>query len=104
MLQALHNHSQALDIRNAIAYVDFKTQLVDEFLFFTDRLSMAHSLEARVAYLDHEFVELDYRSVNNISQWLIFMLCSQGKIYEGGDKHEETTAFESCHGCAGKVD
>jgi len=61
MLQALHNHSQARDIRNAIAYVDFKTQLVDEFLFFTDRLSMAHSLEARVPYLDHEFVELVFR-------------------------------------------
>jgi asparagine synthase (glutamine-hydrolysing) len=61
MLQALHNHSQARDIRNAIAYVDLKTQLVDEFLFFTDRLSMAHSLEARVPYLDHEFVELVFR-------------------------------------------
>ena len=47
---------------------------------------------------------LDYRSVNNIVQWLTFMLCSQGKIYEGGDKHEETAAFECCHGCTGKTD
>jgi len=61
MLQTLHNQSGAKDYRNAIAYVDFKTQLVDEFLFFTDRLSMAHSLEARVPFLDHEFVELVFR-------------------------------------------
>ncbi|MBI5248908.1 MAG: asparagine synthase (glutamine-hydrolyzing) [Desulfomonile tiedjei] len=61
LLQALHNQSGAKDYRDAIAYVDFKTQLVDEFLFFTDRLSMAHSLEARVPFLDHEFVELVMR-------------------------------------------
>ena len=66
ILQELHNESGASDIRNAIAYVDFKTQLADEFLFFTDRLSMAHSLEARVPYLDHEFVELAMRIPSQI--------------------------------------
>jgi asparagine synthase (glutamine-hydrolysing) len=37
--------------------VDFRTQLAEEFLHMTDRFSMAHSLEARVPFLDHEFVE-----------------------------------------------
>ena len=29
-----------------------RTQLPEEFLFMTDRFSMAHSLEARVPFLD----------------------------------------------------
>lgn len=45
------------DLRNRIAYVDCKTQLAEEFLLMTDRFSMAHSLEARVPFLDHRFVE-----------------------------------------------
>jgi asparagine synthase (glutamine-hydrolysing) len=39
-------------------YVDFKTQLPEEFLFMTDRFSMAHSLEARVPFLDRQFIDL----------------------------------------------
>jgi asparagine synthase (glutamine-hydrolysing) len=49
------------NVRDALAYVDFKTQLPDEFLSMTDRLSMAHSLEARVPFLDHTFVETVFR-------------------------------------------
>jgi len=47
--------------RNAVAYVDFKMQLPEEFLHVTDRFSMAHSVEARVPFLDHEFVEMVFR-------------------------------------------
>jgi asparagine synthase (glutamine-hydrolysing) len=38
--------------------LDVRTQLPDEFLAMTDRFSMAHSLEARTPFLDHELVEL----------------------------------------------
>jgi asparagine synthase (glutamine-hydrolysing) len=57
MLREIFEESTDPDVRNAMAYVDFNTQLPDEFLFFTDRLSMAHSLEARVPFLDHTLVE-----------------------------------------------
>ncbi|PIQ86840.1 MAG: asparagine synthase (glutamine-hydrolyzing) [Candidatus Omnitrophica bacterium CG11_big_fil_rev_8_21_14_0_20_45_26] len=57
-LQTIFDQNDSPSFRNQIAALDFKTQLADEFLLMTDRLSMAHSLEARVPYLDHEFVEL----------------------------------------------
>lgn len=47
--------------RNAVAYIDFKLQLPEEFLYVTDRFSMAHSVEARVPFLDHELVELVFK-------------------------------------------
>ena len=56
-LQSLYNQSGAREMRNGVAYVDMQTQLPEEFLLMTDRFSMAHSLEARVPFLDHFFVE-----------------------------------------------
>ncbi|MDX2226061.1 MAG: asparagine synthase (glutamine-hydrolyzing) [Verrucomicrobiae bacterium] len=46
---------------DAVAAVDFQLQLPEEFLFVTDRFSMAHSVEARVPFLDHELVETVFR-------------------------------------------
>ena len=37
---------------------DFTTKLPDDFLLVEDRMSMAHSLESRVPFLDNELVEL----------------------------------------------
>ena len=39
-------------------YIDGQLALVDDMLHYFDRCSMAHSLEVRVPFLDHEFVEL----------------------------------------------
>jgi hypothetical protein len=44
-------------VRNGVAVVDFRTYLAEEFLFMTDRLSMAYSRTARVPFLGHALVE-----------------------------------------------
>ena len=38
-------------------YLDYKTYLPDDLLHLSDRMSMAHSLELRVPFVDHELVE-----------------------------------------------
>src|SRR5207253_7693861 len=42
-------------------YLDGQLALVDLMLHYFDRTSMAHSLEVRVPFLDHELVELAAR-------------------------------------------
>jgi len=65
-LQNLYDASYAQDLRNGLAAVDSQTQLAEEFLFMTDRFSMAHSLEARVPFLDHLLVERVFRIPSSI--------------------------------------
>jgi len=57
LLQKFYDASHSSDVRNGLAAVDFRTQLAEEFLQMTDRFSMAHSVEARVPFLDHQLVE-----------------------------------------------
>lgn len=66
LLEGLWKQSQCRNARDGVAYVDFKTQLPEEFLFITDCFSMAHSVEARVPYLDHTLVELVFSIPYNI--------------------------------------
>ena len=46
------------DELNRMLVVDAETQLPDDLLLLTDRMTMATSLECRVPLLDHELVEL----------------------------------------------
>jgi asparagine synthase (glutamine-hydrolysing) len=47
----------ARDYIEKIMYVDMRLWLPDDLLTKVDRATMAYSLEARVPYLDHKFVE-----------------------------------------------
>jgi asparagine synthase (glutamine-hydrolysing) len=46
------------DALSSVLALDAKIGLVDDMLHYFDRSSMAHSLEVRVPFLDHEFVQL----------------------------------------------
>jgi asparagine synthase (glutamine-hydrolysing) len=66
-----------VDARGRVAAMDFQLQLPEEFLAVTDRFSMAHSVEARVPFLDHELIELVFsipggvRTANDDPKYLL---------------------------------
>jgi len=45
---------------DAIAYVEFHSKMVNDYLLVDDRMSMAHSLELRVPFLDRDLVEFAF--------------------------------------------
>lgn len=47
-----------LDIINQISYLEMTNYMVDILLRDTDSMSMAHSLEVRVPFIDHKLIEL----------------------------------------------
>lgn len=69
------------DALNRMMVVDAETQLPDDLLMLTDKMSMAVSLECRVPLLDHELVELAAR------------MPEQVKVRGGHLKHAMKTAL-----------
>ena len=61
MIAAAFRHAGGEDALNRMLAVDAETQLPDDLLMLTDKMSMATSLECRVPLLDHELVELAAR-------------------------------------------
>lgn len=57
LLQKEFSNLTATDPLNRILEMEFRSIFPDQVLAFVDRLSMAHSLEVRTAYLDTAFVE-----------------------------------------------
>lgn len=57
LLDERYWHQADLELEDRLFAVEMQTQLRSEFLFSQDILSMAHSMELRVPFLDHELVE-----------------------------------------------
>ena len=60
-IEAAFRGADGSDPLNRLLVVDAETQLPDDLLLLTDRMTMATSLECRVPLLDHELVELSAR-------------------------------------------
>lgn len=65
-LEAAFAKAGNCDDLNRMLAVDAETQLPDDLLLLTDKMSMAVSLECRVPLLDHELVELAASMPSNI--------------------------------------
>jgi asparagine synthase (glutamine-hydrolysing) len=57
-LSPYYKYTSDQDAQTKMQYLDVKTWLVDDLLIKADRMSMAASLELRVPFLDHRFLEL----------------------------------------------
>ena len=60
LMARYYDEIPTLDNLQKKLYAEFRTRLVDEMLMKVDRMTMAHSLEARVPLLDHEVVEFAF--------------------------------------------
>lgn len=56
LFNSYYNHDNIDDLSRML-FLDLKTYLVDDLLTLTDKMSMMHSLEVRVPFLDHDLVE-----------------------------------------------
>ena len=60
-----------------MSYLDLKMRLPELLLMRVDKMAMGNSLEARVPFLDHEFVELimslpeKIKIKNNVSKYIL---------------------------------
>jgi len=81
-VQVFKEHQQnfdgkAKDTLSLLQYIDLKTYLVGDILTKVDRASMAHSLEVRVPFLDHEFaqwavkVPTKYKLNNGVGKFIL---------------------------------
>lgn len=61
ILQSLFDEVDHSEFMDQMFYVDLKTQLVNEYLLYSDILSMANSLEIRSPYLSRELIDFVIR-------------------------------------------
>jgi asparagine synthase (glutamine-hydrolysing) len=69
------------DELGGLQFIELRSTLPDELLMYADKLSMAHSLEVRVPYLDREVVEYGerlpagFKVRNGAGKWLHRQVC-----------------------------
>src|SRR5450756_1882458 len=79
----LESQMAGLDELGGFQLLEVRSSLPDELLMYTDKLSMAHSLEARVPYLDRTVVEYAQRLASGFKirrgerKWLHRRVCEK---------------------------
>jgi len=79
--QGLGELSSETDELGGFQFLELRSTLPDELLMYADKLSMAHSLEVRVPYLDKEIVEFveklgaNLKVRNGSRKWLHRQVC-----------------------------
>jgi asparagine synthase (glutamine-hydrolysing) len=66
VITAPFNGPNANELLDRMLYTDYVTRLPEHSLMLTDRMTMAHGLEARSPFLDHNLVELLARFPGNV--------------------------------------
>jgi asparagine synthase (glutamine-hydrolysing) len=72
---------EGLDELGGFQLLELRSSLPDELLMYADKMSMAHSLEVRVPYLDREVVEhiqrlgSNFKVRNGLRKWLHRQVC-----------------------------
>jgi asparagine synthase (glutamine-hydrolysing) len=66
LLEHLYDTAHAHTVLDRTLAVDFLMYLADDLLVKTDRMSMAHSLEARAPFLDNEVIEFTSKMPENL--------------------------------------
>ena len=71
------------DELGGLQFLEIRSSLPDELLMYADKLSMAHSLEVRVPYLDHEIVEFverlaaSFKVRRGTQKWIHRQICKR---------------------------
>jgi asparagine synthase (glutamine-hydrolysing) len=79
--RALLPQMENVDELGGFQLLEIRSSLPDELMMYADKLSMAHSLEARVPYLDRTVVEFvqrlsaDFKIRNGTRKWLHRQVC-----------------------------
>lgn len=79
--QDLEKAMEYTDELGGLQFLETRSSLPDELLLYADKLSMAHGLEIRVPYLDHEIVEYverlsaSFKVRNGSGKWLHRRVC-----------------------------
>jgi len=79
--RALLPQMENIDELGGFQLLEIRSSLPDELMMYADKLSMAHSLEARVPYLDRTVVEFvqrlgaDFKIRNGTRKWLHRQVC-----------------------------
>ncbi len=79
--RALLPQMEHTDELGGFQMIEIRSSLPDELLMYADKLSMAHSLEARVPYLDRMVVEYaqrldaNFKIRNGTRKWLHRQVC-----------------------------